>query len=268
MHPELFHIGPLVIHSYGTMIVIGFLAGLGLIRFRAKRYGIDFEKALDLSFGLLIWGFLGAKLFHWLILPSEFTESFRIILSDPVRWLKNLGNGFEFFGGIVSGVIYFRYFCRKNGLKARDVLDLITPAIPLAHAFGRIGCFMAGCCYGKTCSQSWAVVFTDPDTLAPMNVAIHPTQLYESFLLFFLTLGLLAAERKIHAIPGRMISFYLLGYTVIRFFVEYFRADDRGMIPGLPVSGTQIIALLVATGAVAWLVINHRQFRNAGSVSD
>lgn len=267
MHPELFHIGPLVIRSYGTLIVIGFLAGLGLIRFRSARYGIEFEKALDLSFGLLIWGFLGAKLFHWLIQPTEFIDSFRIILSDPVRWLKNLGNGFEFFGGIVSGVIYFRYFCRKHGLQVRDVLDLITPAIPLAHAFGRIGCFMAGCCYGKSCSHSWAVVFTHPDTLAPMNIAIHPTQLYESILLFFLTLGLLAAEKRIHQIPGRMISFYLLGYTAIRFFVEYFRADDRGVIPGLLLSGTQLIAVFIAIGAIVWLVITRRQFRTEGGTS-
>ncbi|MBN1879489.1 prolipoprotein diacylglyceryl transferase [bacterium] len=253
MHPDLFHIGPLTIHSYGTMIVIGFIAGLAIIRMRVKHYDIAFDKAVDLAFGLLLWGFVGAKLFYWLIIPVEFIDSFKLLSTDPVGWLKNLGNGFEFFGGIVAGVLFFRYFCKKHNLRSRSVLDLVTPAVPLAHAFGRIGCFLAGCCYGKTCSHSWAVVFTDPHSLAPRHSPLHPTQLYESFLLFVLTSVLLATEKKIARIPGRMISFYLVGYTLIRFIVEYFRADDRGFLPGLQLTGTQLIAIFVAAGAIVWL---------------
>jgi len=253
MHPELFKIGPLTVHFYGTLIVVGFLAALGLIKLRVKHYGIPFDKAVDLMFGLLIWGFVGAKIFQWIIIPSEFLADIQLLFTHPVNFVKNLGNGFEFFGGIFTGVIYFTWFCRKHSLNYTKTLDLLAPAIPFAHAFGRIGCFMAGCCFGKPNSSCCAVVFTDPKSLAPLHVPLHPTQLYESVLLFVLTAFLLLEEKRLTRVSGRMISIYILGYTVIRFFVEYFRADNRGIIPGVNLSGTQVISLIVAAGAIVWL---------------
>lgn len=259
MNPELFRIGPLPIHAYGTLIVTGFLFGLGIIRLRLKSYGIPFDKVVDLSFGVLISGFVGAKLFHWLIIPSDFINDMSLLFSSPVDFLKQLGNGFEFFGGIVIGIVYFYYFCRKHSLDKRRVLDLITPAVPLAHAFGRLGCFMAGCCYGKHAPDlPWAIIFTDPKSLGPTHVLLHPTQLYEAVLLIILTVSILLAEKRITQIPGRMISIYILGYTVIRFIVEYFRADDRGFIPYINLSGTQVISMFVAAGAIIWLIKTHR----------
>ncbi|HPQ38936.1 MAG TPA: prolipoprotein diacylglyceryl transferase, partial [bacterium] len=178
MHPDLFDIGPFTVHSYGTLIVIGFLMGLALIRFRTRYARIPYEKIVDLSFGLLITGFIGAKLFHWLIIPSGLIRDFSLLFENPMEFIKNLGNGFEFFGGIAVGVVFFYRFCRRHALDPLVTLDVITPAIPLAHAFGRLGCFMAGCCYGEQCDLPWAVTFNDPHTLAPRGVALHPTQLY------------------------------------------------------------------------------------------
>jgi phosphatidylglycerol---prolipoprotein diacylglyceryl transferase len=259
MHPELFRIGPVPIHAYGTLIVIGFVLGLAVIRIRIKSYNVAFDTIVDLSFGVLISGFVGAKLFHWLIIPSDFIHDMSLLVSTPINFAKNLGSGFEFFGGIVTGVLYFYYFCRKHSLDKKRVLDLITPAVPLAHAFGRLGCFMAGCCYGRDAPDlPWAVVFSDPNSLGPLNRPLHPTQLYEAVLLMILAVSILLAEKRIIAVPGRMISVYILGYTVIRFIVEYFRGDDRGFIPLINLSGTQVISIVVAAGAVFWLIKTHR----------
>ncbi|MGB4098496.1 MAG: prolipoprotein diacylglyceryl transferase [bacterium] len=259
MCPELLRIGPISIYSYGTMIVLGFIAGLGLIRLRIKKYPLAFETVVDLSFGLLIWGFIGAKLFHWLIIPQDFLYDTKLLFSSPIMFLKNLGNGFEFFGGIFSGVLFFVFFCRRRKVSMKTALDLISPSIPLAHMFGRFGCFMAGCCYGKPAPDlPWAVVFTHPKTLAPQNVSLHPTQLYEAGLLLILTALLLIFEPRLRKIEGRMVSFYILGYTIIRFVVEYYREDDRGTIPDFPLSGTQIIAICIAIAALFWLFYVHR----------
>ncbi|MBN1297983.1 prolipoprotein diacylglyceryl transferase [bacterium] len=261
MHPDLFSIGPFTVHSYGTMIVIGFLMGLLVIRIRASQVNISKDLMMDLAFGLLIAGFIGAKFFYWLVIPSSFVADARLLVSDPLGFIKNLGNGFEFFGGIASGVFYFLWYSRRHHLDRSTVLDLLTPSVPLAHAFGRIGCFMAGCCYGRQCSASWAVTFNDPHTLAPRGVPIHPTQIYESVLLFILTAALLRFDRQIKRIPGRMVSVYILGYTIIRFIVEYFRGDNRGQLPGTILSGTQIIALCIAAGATIWLIYLYRNHR-------
>ena len=258
MHPDLFSIGPLTVHSYGTLIVLGFLCGLGLIKLRSEKYNIPYDKCADLSFGLLITGFMGAKVFHWLIIPSGLVRDMKTLISDPVDFVKNLGNGFEFFGGIAIGVLFFIWFTKRHNLPRLKLLDLLVPSIPLAHMFGRFGCFLAGCCYGKPCHGACCVVFNDPHSLAPQGVSLHPTQLYEAVLLLVLTGLLLGFERHITRIHGRMISFYILGYTVVRFAVEYFRGDDRGTIPGLPLTGTQLIAILLAAGAVYWLIHLHK----------
>ena len=183
-----------------------------------------------------------------------------MLISEPIVFLQNLGSGFEFFGGIATGILFFIWFTRKHNLPGVTVLDLIVPSIPLAHAFGRLGCFMAGCCYGKSCALPWAVTFTDPHTLAPMHVPLHPTQLYELILLVVLTVFLLTGEKIITRVPGRMVSIYILGYTVIRFVVEHFRGDDRGTIPGIHLTGTQIISILIAFGALFWLWFVNRRY--------
>ena len=122
------------------------------------------------------------------------------------------------------------------------------------------GCFLAGCCYGKTCCRDWAVVFNHPDSLAPTGVLLHPTQLYESAGLFLLVIFLLFIERWAAKIPGRLITIYFAGYTVLRFIVEYFRGDQRGDAFGGLMSMTQVLALLaliMALAAFFYLTLRH-----------
>ncbi len=260
MHPNLLELGPLTIRSYGTMIVIGFFLALALVKYRSRKFEIEWEKCMDLSFYLLLAGIVGGKLFFWIVLPSHFMAEFEGLFSDPVTFFKNLGSGFEIFGSLFVGIIVFILYTRKNNMPVLKTLDLFTPAMPLVHAVGRIGCFLAGCCYGQTCSHKWAVVFNHPDSLAPTGVALHPTQLYESAGLFFLVIFLLLIERWAAKIPGRLITIYFGGYTVLRFIVEYFRADQRGdAFDGL-MSMTQvlaILALILALAAFSYLTLRH-----------
>ncbi len=244
MHPNLINIGPFTVRSYGTMIVLGFFIGLWLIKRRARNYGIPWEKCVDLAFYLLLGGIIGSKIFYWLILPDYFLYDMKLITDDPIEFIKNFGSGFEFFGALFSGVIVFLIYTSRNQLPRLHTLDLLTPSIPLAHAFGRIGCFLAGCCYGRECSYTWSIIFNHPDSLAPQGIALHPTQLYESALLLLLTGLLLLSESYLRKKPGMMLPAYVIGYTVIRFIVEYFRGDPRGSVGRMTM--TQLVAILAA----------------------
>lgn len=254
MHPDLLSIGPFTIHSYGLMIVLGYFAGLSIIRMRCKRYGVEWPVAMDLSFYLLLFGVLGAKLLYWIIFPSEFVSDMQLIVSEPKEFMVRFGGGFVFFGGLFAGAIVLFYYSRKHALEMMKTIDLITPAVPLAHAFGRIGCFLAGCCYGKECNLPWAITFTNPKTLAPFGIPLHPTQVYESLFLFSLTFGLLLLESRITRIPGRMLPTYVLCYTIWRMFAELFRGDPRGSFLNTPLTSTQAVAILAAGLSIIALI--------------
>ncbi len=136
-------------------------------------------------------------------------------------------------------------------------LDIMAVAMPLGQFIGRLGCFMAGCCYGKECHLPWAVTFNNPDTLGLVGVPVHPTQLYESFLslgVFFFLLWL----RHRQKFPGQILGSYLLLAGAVRFFVEFFRGDDRGPVLWLGMPSTQVIALGLALAAALFLLWRSR----------
>lgn len=268
MNPSLLHLGPLTVRSYGTMIVIGFFLALALVKFRSRKYDIDWENCLDLAFYLLLAGIVGGKIFFWIVLPSQFMAEFKGLFIEPVTFLKNLGSGFEIFGSIFVGLAVFVLFTRKKKMPLLKTLDLFTPAMPLVHAVGRIGCFLAGCCYGRQCSQDWAVIFNHPDSLAPTGVPLHPSQLYESAGLFFLVIFLLLIEKRVTRVPGRMITVYIAGYTVLRFIVEHFRADQRGEAFDGLLSMTQLLAIfavIIAAGVYGYLTLRHGRNKLSGT---
>ena len=257
MHPDLLHLGPLTVHSYGLMIVIGFLAGLYLIKLRLESTDLKWQQILDLAFYLLLAGIIGSKLVYWMIFPHQSIMDMKLLVSDPVEFFKQFGAGFVFFGGLFAGALTLYVFMKKHRHPIAPVLDLFTPAVPLAHAFGRIGCFLAGCCYGTTCDLPWAVTFTSSNSLAPLNIPLHPVQLYESVFLFLLTGFLVLIENKIRRIPGRLLPLYVFFYGCWRFMIEFLRGDPRGQIPGTFLSTTQGVALVaVAVSAAAFATIS------------
>ena len=220
MHPVLFRIGGLTIHTYGFFVALGFFSGILLAKNEAKRTGIDPDKILDLSFFVLLAAIIGARLLYVLTVPA-------IFIADPLEVFKIWNGGLVFYGGFLAAFFTALIYIKKNNFLLWEIADILAPSVALGQFFGRIGCFSAGCCYGKTCDLPWAVTFTDPDSLAPLHIPSHPTQLYSALcnLMIFATIVFLKKRKKYH---GHLFWMYVLLYGITRFIVEIFRGDFRG----------------------------------------
>jgi phosphatidylglycerol:prolipoprotein diacylglycerol transferase len=248
MHPELFKIGPLTIHTYGVLVAAGFLLGLGLAVRQAKKEGIPPDKIVDLGFYILLSALIGSRLFYILINASHY-------LRNPLDVFKIWEGGLVFYGGLLLAVPTVLWYVKKNNLSVWNTSDLFAPSLAIGHAIGRLGCFFAGCCHGKPAEGlPWAVTFTDPESLAIIGVPLHPTQIYESlgeFINFFILIIL----RRYKSFNGQLFLTYIILYSVLRFIVEFFRGDvGRGFITS-QLSSSQGISILMFLIAIAGLVI-------------
>lgn len=241
MYPELFHIGELTVYTYGLMIALGLLGAVGLFRVLSTKFKLSEGTFNFYSTNVLIsiiLGFLFALLFQAVydFIDSGFTDfSF---------------GGMTFMGGLVGGVACFLIITAvfaKGKVKTDfwKVANLMAPCIPLAHGFGRIGCFFAGCCYGKASDSFFAIKFPN------IPYKVLPTQLFEAiflFVLFGVLLMLLLRYKRIDL----LLLVYLFSYAVFRFIIEYFRGDYRGsFIPGISPSQFQSIIMVIAAAALA-----------------
>lgn len=246
MHPILFEIpriefgnwvlGPIPIRMYGLMIGIGFLFAIYLASRRAKKEGIDPDRILDMGVYLLLAAIVGSRLLYVLTNLPEFS-------ARPLDAFAIWKGGLVFYGGLLAAVPVGIWYVRKHGLPVWKVADIMAPYTALGHAFGRLGCFFAGCCYGAPCSGPVCITFNDPHALAPLGVPLFPTQLMESggeFLIF----GVLILLRRYKRYDGWLFWLYPLLYAVLRFVNEFFRGDAvRGVYFGGLVSTSQIIAV-------------------------
>ncbi len=160
MKTDLFHIGKFVIHGYGLMIGIGFVLALLVGEYRAKKMGMKEEALIDIAIIAGVSGFLGAKLLYIIV-------SFKDFIKDPMGVLGS--SGFVVYGGLIAGVLCNLIYVKIKKLSFLEYFDLVMPEIALAQGFGRIGCFLAGCCYGRQTDAAWGVVFP-ADSLAPSGV--------------------------------------------------------------------------------------------------
>jgi phosphatidylglycerol:prolipoprotein diacylglycerol transferase len=254
MHPILIQIGPVTIHTYGFLIAVGFLIALWLAVRQAKREGIDPAKIIDLGFYILLAAIIGSRLFFILI-------NLDLYLKNPIDTFKIWEGGLVFYGGALLAVPTAIWYIRKHDLLLWQTADIFAPAVAIGHVFGRLGCFAAGCCYGKTAQTlPWGVIFTDPDCLAPTNILLHPTQLYESageLVNFFILIIL----RRHKSFNGQLFMTYLLLYSILRFSIEFFRGDiARGFLVA-DISFSQAISALMFLVAITGMIILKR--RNA-----
>src|SRR5216684_8477119 len=200
MYPKLFELGPATVYTYGVLLAAAYLAGLKLAMVRAKARGLDANRVLDLGIYIIISALLGAKL---LLLITDF-KSFT---ADPRELLTLARSGGVFYGGLILAVVVALWYIRRVGLPLWTTCDVFAPGIALGHVIGRFGCFFAGCCYGKPTSVPWAITFTDPYAAAnvgtPLNVPLHPTQLYEAGAEAIILGVLLTTEGKRRAFAGR-----------------------------------------------------------------
>jgi len=220
MHPVLFEIDNVVVHTYGIMAAIGFLSAFILVKYLGIREGFEEELLSNLALLILVSAIIGARLFY---VATEHEFYFK----HPAEILKFWKGGLVFYGGFIAAFISAFIFLKRKSMSVTLTADVFAPAIALGHAFGRIGCFSAGCCYGKPSSGFFSVIFHDPYSLAPVNIPIYPTQLYSSFVNFviFLILVYFLKKRKY---PGEVFSLYLILYGTARFLIEFLRGDDRG----------------------------------------
>jgi phosphatidylglycerol:prolipoprotein diacylglycerol transferase len=254
MHPVLFELGPATIYTYGVLLAAAYMLGLKLAMVRAAARGLDQARVLDLGIYIIISALIGAKL---LLVVTDF----RTFLSDPAALWTLVRSGGVFYGGLILAVSVALIYITKVGLPLWTTCDAFAPGIALGHVVGRLGCFFAGCCWGKETDVPWAITFTNPLTFAnvgtPLNVPLHPTQLYESGAEALILLLLFWSEKRGRAYPGRTFWLYMLLYAISRFIIEFYRNDPRGAV--LMFSTSQFISLVLAPLAVVMLIVLRRQ---------
>jgi phosphatidylglycerol---prolipoprotein diacylglyceryl transferase len=252
MHPKLIEVGNLFIPSYGVLVALGFLAGILVTRFLARRRGLDAEFVVGAALYTALVGLAGAKI-------ALIIQDFGYYMRNPEQLvsMNMLQSAGIFYGGVIAGLVFFVWYLRKHQMDMATAADCLAPGLAIGHALGRLGCFFGGCCFGESCARPWAVVYTNPDVRefsnVPLNVPLHPTQLYEAFTEFAIFLVLMALFSRFH-VPGRVLGLFLVLSSAGRFVVEFFRAHDVGDPFGLSLSVAQWTALFLAAGGV-WLLM-------------
>ncbi len=263
MHPILVKLGPLTIHTYGFLMAVGVACGLWFVYVQAKRSGLDAVRIMDAAFYTIIVSLVGAKLVLFLSNAGYY-------ISYPRELFSLARSGGVFQGGLAFGLVFALWYFHRKKIPTWKTADLIGPALALGHGFGRIGCFSAGCCFGRECALPWAAVFKNPYaaqlTGVHLNESLHPVQLYEAALNFlnFLVLFLILRKKKF---DGQVFAFYILNYSVIRFFTEYFRGDHgdniyfiRGATAFSSLSYPQLFCILgLVAGTVLFVVLKRRR---------
>ena len=253
MLPQLFHIGRFFLPTYGVLVSTGVLVGLWISVRNSQRQGIDPEKAWNLGILVVLCGILGAKVLYILVDFGYYRAHPREILS-----FSTMQAGGVFSGGLLAALIAAAWYIRRTHLPTLATCDAFAPGLALGHAIGRVGCFAAGCCWGKPTEHFWGVTFNNPMANylvgTPLGVRLEPTQLFESAveLANFFLLTWLFRRKKF---DGQVIGAYLFLYGVARYFLEFLRDDPgRGEVFGGMMSGTQLISIfLVIGGGLLWL---------------
>jgi phosphatidylglycerol:prolipoprotein diacylglycerol transferase len=241
--PEWLHMGPTAtLHTYGLLLAIAFIAGLWIAAREARLQGQDANRITDMAVWVLIAGLIGAKLLLVLVDWSYYNRS-------PRELWSIFQSGGVFYGGLIGGALVAWWYARKHRLEAWPTADALVPGVVLGQAIGRLGCFAAGCCWGKPTSLPWAVTFTDVYAArqvgTPMDTPLHPSQLYESFACFliFAFLLWLLPRKRFH---GQVTLAYVALYSTVRFGLEFLRGDpERGSWFHGALSTSQIIAIVL-----------------------
>jgi phosphatidylglycerol:prolipoprotein diacylglycerol transferase len=256
VHPRLFtvpafdllgrNVGPLIMPTYGILLVLGMLAGLWIVTRQARKAGLVPEIISDMAVYAIIAGLIGAKV---LLLVVEWPFYSR----NPRELLSLFQSGGVFYGGLLGAIPVAFWYAHRHQLDGWKTADVLAPGVVVGQAVGRLGCFMAGCCYGRPTDVPWAVTFTDlyanRNVGTPLDTPLHPTQIYES-LACFLILGILlwmAPRKRFH---GQVVLAYVSLYAVARFVIERFRGDAiRGFVLGGRLSTSQAIAIAMVVAA-------------------
>lgn len=250
MHPILFSFKGLTVHTYGLMAGLGFIAAIFTATYCGRKNQIKGEDISDLALYIMISAIIGARLFYVLVEPGFF-------MANPLEIFKVWNGGLVFYGGFILAVITSIVFVKLRSLDLGKTADSIAPGIAIGHSFGRIGCFFAGCCYGKATDLPFGIVFNNSNSLAPTGVCLHPTQIYSSLSNFFIFLVLIYFMGKKKK-DGDVFLLYLFLYGVLRMIIEYFRGDNRGELIFNILSTSQFIGIVAVLTAISLFVLSRR----------
>ena len=234
----------LTIPMYGVMSALGMLAAFILLGFTRKHTRFSEDHALSAALWAIIMGFVGAKVLFYLVEIKQ-------VIADPSYILHTLREGFVFYGALIGGLGGVGIYALKKKLPFFSLTDYFIPGLVIGHAFGRIGCLFAGCCYGMECETPISIVFP-AGSAAPAGIPLLPTQILESVFLFLLCAFLvwrLAKQKPFGTVSG----WYMALYGVWRFTIEFFRSDERGFVGAL--STSQFISIFIFAGGVALLLL-------------
>ena len=247
MKPVLWSLGPVQIYSFGFFVALGVLVSLFLMNRQARKGGFpNPDQVFDLVFMTIVGGFVGARLLYVIQMGPWYLE-------HPLEALAFWQGGLIFYGGVIGSLVALFFFTRAKKISYFTVLDFLLPYVALTHAFGRIGCFLNGCCYGRFCPFPWGVVFPGHEQ------AVHPAQLYEAAFTFglFFSLQSLYPKRRFE---GQITALYFLCYALGRFVIEFWRADNPAAGP-LTVNQWESAALFFAA-AILYKIKSHASARN------
>ena len=252
MHPVLLNIGNFNLYTYGLFVALGFMTAVWVSQKNAATHDISPQAVTDIFFVILVSALFGARLLYVLINFNNYKDNWLDIF-------KIWNGGLVFFGGFLGAVIASFIYMKMQNFNTWKTADLLSPGVALGHALGRLGCFFAGCCYGKICDLPFAIKFTNPESLAPLEVYLHPTQIYSvlsNFILFFILMGI----QKKKKFNGMVFLTYIMLYSLFRFIIEFFRGDFRGNFIFDSISMSQGIGLMVFFIALIILIKQLRPF--------
>ena len=265
MFPVLFNLGSFTLHTYGLLVATGFLVGIYTARHFARKFGLDADRVFNLAVYLALAAIVGAKLF--LIF-----QDWRYYLHDPasligISFLQSAG---IFYGGLVGALVLLTLYVRRQRLPWLGVGDAIVPGVAIGHSIGRLGCFSAGCCWGKPTALPWGITFTNAYSHAtvgvPLGIALQPTQLYDAFaegLIFFILWRL----SKRRAFVGQLTAVYLMSYGVARFLIDFARVyEPQAMLFNGLMTDAQLTSLFMIALAIGiWATQAHRRAAEAAA---
>ena len=253
MYPIFLDMGSFELRSYGVIVVLSFLAGLWLAKKEAARKGLDPALLADFSVYALIGGILGARLYF-------------IAFSDPQRYLANpweifavWHGGLGIIGGLAGGFLAALWFARKMDIPVLKFADVLAPAAALGQTLGQLACLANGDAYGRPTDLPWAITYTEPRSLAPLNVPLHPLELYEMTAYFAVFLLVWLTRRRFKT-DGLSFLVYLGAFGAARFVMEFFRGHPAvlaGAVPAAQVIGV----MLVLASIIGFYCLSPRAYR-------
>jgi len=242
MYPVLVHLGTFELRTYGVIVVLSFFLGLWLSTKEAKRKGLDPGLIQDFSFYALLGGIIGARIYF-------------VLFSNPAYFLKNpweivavWHGGIGIIGALLGGLVTALWYCRRKKLSFWRFADTLAPGVALGQAAGVIACLLNGDSYGKATDLAWAITYTDPRAMAPLNIALHPVEIYE-MVAYFLVFLLVWQTREKYKTDGFAVLTYLAGYGAARFSVEFFRGNPAILAWDIPAAQVFAVALILVSFA-------------------